>query len=268
MTIALAWVAKRSDGREDLYFAADSRTRGVRVLDVSPKILPLPRSDCAICFAGETSATYAFMLQLSFAIAAHGPARERAMDITQLKDHLLRVLTDTVTSVKDQAEEFTPHDAQFILGGYSWRECAFRLWTISFDAKESVFFARPALAFHQHLRQVAFIGDKARPFRSALAQSLRTSTEALNCEPLRLLAEQLVKASKDDTIGGAPQVVRIGPHMNTRPLCVLWGRKRARHLFGRELFDYENSDFWSIDPFTGRTVPPKHFRLGAGLEAA
>ena len=93
MTIAIAWVATKNDSRQDLYFASDSRTRGVRVLDVSPKILTLPRSDCAICFAGDTSATYAFMIQIANAIAAHEPARERNLDIVGLKEHLLRVLS-------------------------------------------------------------------------------------------------------------------------------------------------------------------------------
>src|SRR5947209_3215612 len=121
MTIALAWVATRTDGREDLYFASDSRTRGVRVLDLSPKIMTLPRSDSAICFAGDTAATYPLMLQVHAAIAAHQPARERNLDIHQLRSHLLRVLTDTIASVKDAAAELEPSDVQLLFGGYSWR---------------------------------------------------------------------------------------------------------------------------------------------------
>src|SRR4051794_18479723 len=120
MTIALAWLAKRKDLREDLYFAADSRTRGIRVLDLSPKILTLPRSDCAIAFSGDTSAAYPLMLQLSMAIAAHEPARDRNMDITELKSHLLKICTDMMNRARDAALPFEPSDAQFLFGGYSW----------------------------------------------------------------------------------------------------------------------------------------------------
>jgi hypothetical protein len=30
-------------------------------------------------------------------------------------------------------------------------------------------------------------------------------------------------------------------------------------LFGRPLFDYENIDFWSVDPFSGQLTPPRKF---------
>jgi hypothetical protein len=30
-------------------------------------------------------------------------------------------------------------------------------------------------------------------------------------------------------------------------------------LFGRPLFDYENADFWIVDPFTGRFRRPRKF---------
>jgi hypothetical protein len=55
MTVALAWLGQRRDGREYLYMASDCRVTGARVLDTCPKILTLPRSDCAICFAGDTN---------------------------------------------------------------------------------------------------------------------------------------------------------------------------------------------------------------------
>lgn len=263
MTIAIAWVATRSDSREDLYFAADSRTRGVRVLDLSQKILLLPRSDCAVCFAGDTSAAYPLMLQISAAIAAHEPARERNLDVAELKHHLLRVLTDTMATVQDAAEPFDPSDGQFILGGYSWRSKTFRIWTVYFENKTKKFRARESNSFHPRLTKVAFIGDWATRYRSTLVNALSSGVRRpAEHEPLSVLADLLRATTIRDSIGGAPQVVRIGPHMNTRPLCVLWGPEKDRHLFGRKLFDYENCDYWSIDPDTGAIYPPKHFAVG------
>lgn len=143
MTIGIAWVGQRQrDEREHLYIAADSRTRGAYVFDACPKILTLPRSDCAICFAGDTHETYPLMVQLAYAIAAHEPARDRSMDISRVKNHLLRVFTDLIRTVKDAAIPFTRDDAQFIFAGYSWMRKGFRIWTIFYSEKEKAFLAR------------------------------------------------------------------------------------------------------------------------------
>ncbi|MEW6304902.1 MAG: hypothetical protein AB1705_15615 [Verrucomicrobiota bacterium] len=263
MTLALAWVAKRSDGREDLYFASDSRTRGGMVLDVTPKILTLPRSDCAICFAGDTAATFPLMLHISAAIAAHAPAHERNLDIGELKGHLLKVCTDIMATVTDRPVPLHPTDVQFILAGYSWRAKDFCIWTIYYEPPSKRFRARPAEKFHSRLRKAAFIGDWATRFRASLVNELNQRPQAppANHEPLRLMAQALKSAGKDESIGGAPQVVRIGPHMNARPFCVKWGPEQKLFLFGRLLFEYENCDYWTIDPETGKIEAPRHFRL-------
>lgn len=45
--------------------------------------------------------------------------------------------------------------------------------------------------------------------------------------------------------------------MNTRPFCVKWEGQDT--LFGRVLFEYENTDYWSIDPYTGEFELPRKF---------
>jgi hypothetical protein len=264
MTISIAWVATRSDGREDLYFASDSRTRGVRVLDVSPKILTLPRTDAAISFAGDTVAAYPMMLQISNAIAAHQPALERNLDVSELKKHLLRVLSDMLASVQDFVAEFDTTDGEFLFGGYSWRSKRFRLWTFYYEKASKAFRAREVISFNRRLKVAAFIGSFAKKYRHQLAKLLyesRSRPGPVFLEPLKVLADCLRVACPDSDIGGAPQVVRIGPHMNCRPLCVSWGDKKAPYLFGRPLFDYENCDCWIIDPDSTQIAPPRHFKF-------
>lgn len=267
MTIGIAWVARRSDGREDLYLASDSRTRGGRVFNLAPKLMPLPRSDAAICFSGDSAVAYPLMLQVAASIAAHEPARDRNLDICELLKHLLRLLTDVVDDIKDSdLLPFSKHDPEFILGGYSWRRRDFCIWTISFDPKEGRFVERESNGFHSLLRKVAFTGDWARRYRAMLVQHLderraRRNEHFAHMTPLRVLADLLRSTGADDggSIGGAPQVIRIGPHMNTRPLTVIWGAERDRYLYGRKLLSYENCDYWSIDPVSGETHPPKHY---------
>ena len=261
MTIGMAWVATRADKREDLYFASDSRTRGGWVLNMCPKIMLLPRSDSALCFAGDTAAAYPLMLQIANAIGAHEPARRRNLDLAELKSHLLRVLTDFARSITDASVDFGSRDADFILAGYSWRSKTFRIWSIYFESKSRAYRAREAANFHERLKKVMFIGDWARRFRHSLIDYLKDqgSDRLVEFEPLQLLAKTLRETGPDDSIGGPPQVVRIGPHMNTRPLCVLWGQQGKPTLFGRQLFEYENCDFWTIDPDTGAFGPPPSF---------
>lgn len=253
MTVALAWVAQRNDGLQHLYLASDSRLCGARI-DAAPKILMLPRSDCALCFAGDTHATYPMMLQIANAIGAHQPARERSLDIARVKDHLLQVFTDLARRYETP---FTKADIQFIFAGYSWRSKDFRIWTIGYLPEKKELYEREATAFCERLKKTAFIGDWAKRVRREVAKELVPKGPAANLEPLHVLARVLEKATPEDTIGGAPQLVRISQHMTTRPFCVKW--KGEDTLLGRPLFDYENVDYWVIDPATGKIFLPRKF---------
>jgi hypothetical protein len=197
------------------------------------------------------------MIQLGYAIAAHEPARERNLDIARVKAHLLRVFSDVVNRITDAVQPFATDDAQFLFAGYSWLSKDFRIWTIYYDATERRFKARDALSFHDRLRKAAFVGDWAKRLRAEVARSLRETGPPVYLEPLRTLAEMLKTSTRQDTIGGPPQIVRITAHMSTRPLCVRWNDEDT--LFGRPLFDYENVDYWTVDPFTGRFARPRKF---------
>lgn len=273
MTIAMAWVAQRKDGRKHLYIASDSRTRGSMVIDCCPKILTLPRSDCAICFAGNTAATYPLMMQLANAIAAHGPAHDRSLDIATLRAHLLRVFSDIVAGIDDAVDPIQKSDVQFIFGGYSWLKKEFCIWSIYYSEVQKKFAARPAKNFHPRLGQIAFIGDVAKDFRSKLIARLSVDdvdkTKHFEYLPLALLRDELRAADRTSSIGGPPQLVRIAEHMNTRVLAVEWDASansteprmdiRAPTVLGRPLFDYENVDYWVLNPDTFSTVRPRTF---------
>src|SRR5262249_21156372 len=154
---------------------------------------------------------------------------------------------------------------QFLFGGYSWLTKEFRLWTIYYDDKGKRFQAREAVTFHPNLQKAAFIGDKAREFRGKLVKELNVLGKLWRhvhgrdrhayLEPLKLLATELSKADTNSTIGGPPQIIRVTQHMNTRPLCVRW--KNEDTLFGRPLFPYENTDYWSVDPLAQRYHRPR-----------
>ena len=181
------------------------------------------------------------------------------MDIAQVKAHLLRLFTDLVRSLKAPTVPFKSDDAQFLFAGYSWRKKDFRVWTIQYLEKEKRFTSRESLNFSTRLKKVAFIGDWATRLRSTMARDLSRleDVDHVYLEPLQSVCGLLADAKDTDTIGGPPQLIRITQHMNTRPLCVRW--KNEDTLLGRRLFNYENTDYWILDPATLRFQRPRKF---------
>ena len=57
MTISIAWTRKVYD-YEELVFVSDSRLTGGKKFDACPKILALPRTDCAIAFANTSGRVF------------------------------------------------------------------------------------------------------------------------------------------------------------------------------------------------------------------
>jgi hypothetical protein len=265
MSVGIAWVGTRRDKRQHLYVASDSRVTGGQRLDACPKIWTLPRSDCVLCFAGHTAATFPLMLQLAYAIAAHEPARERDIDIARLKDHLLKLFTDLVKRIRESPSPFSSEDAQFLFAGYSWLKKDFRIWTVHYLEHERRFAAREALSFIPRLAKAAFIGDRAKDLRAQLARSLSGEGDPVYLEPLSILSKMLANAPNEGTIGGPPQLVRVTQHMSTRPFCVRWNDEDT--LFGRPLFDYENTDYWIVDPLHGKFYEPRKYgHRGGGAQ--
>ncbi len=68
MTLVAVWVRKAGKARE-LVIASDSRLTPF-TWDVAPKILPLPRGDSVLAFAGNTDVAYPIMIQMSNAVDA------------------------------------------------------------------------------------------------------------------------------------------------------------------------------------------------------
>lgn len=97
-------------------------------------------------------------------------------------------------------------------------------------------------------------------------RELNASVGPAYLEPFKVLASVLRGVGPNDTIGGPPQLVRITQHMNTRPLCVRWNSEDT--LFGRPLFDYENTDYWIVEPFTGKFARPRKFGHRAAVNDA
>jgi hypothetical protein len=278
MTIAIAWIRKLRDC-EELIFVSDSRLSGDgRNFDACPKILTLPRDDCAICFAGYTGHAYPLMLQLALAIDSYAPARRGSLDLGALKTHALRLfdgvaLTIATSSHVSPQQDEAP-EATFLFGGYSWIKKRFELWSVSFSAREDKFVAQPAqwLSYLDHsgdvalrrrmnapgsraIGQIALAGDQAPAALARLNVRLktpRTRSNKLDMEPFEVVRDMLRDRNRSETIGGPPQIVKVYQYMRSAALGVYWPRKRGGSVFvqGRQRIGYEQVDRWILDPDT------------------
>lgn len=243
--------------------ATDSRLRAGRAWDVGPKILALPRTDCAICFAGDTDDAYPLMLHMASAVGDYPKSRSRGMDIHDLKGHTLRVFDHRRTYMSDlpngQANP-GPAGAQFIFGGYSWRKKRFAIWLLRFDAHLGKFAFRPATRWRQGnlAKQIMFAGDYIPEAKARLVTLLRTrmklTSGGFDMEPFEVLRD-MIRSGEYPLIGGAPQVFKIYEFLNTQPYAVVWPQRSEGTvtLLGRPLLPYERTSSMVLDPDTLET---------------
>jgi len=280
MTVALAWTRKLTEWTEELVFVTDSRYRGGdQNFDVCPKVITLPRSDCALCFAGYTGHALPMMLQVSEAIGSFDRATRRSQDLAPLKTHIIKIFNkmseDIVKSLMSPHAQDPLPEASFLIGGYSWINKAFDLWEIFFQKGQGCFEERPArwltyLPNHKKyglwnaktpeaLGRLAFIGDQGSAAYAALTERLlsKGTPDRLDWEPFEVVRDMLRADSHCETIGGAPQVVKVYQYMQADPLAVFWPDKKSGcvTLKGRKCLGYERLGRRILDPDTLKSEP-------------
>lgn len=263
MTLSVAWLRASGDVRE-LIFAADSRLRSPFVWDACPKILPLPRHDCALCFAGFTSVAYPFMLQIHAAVLQYSRASNRALDITDFKGNILNIINDMRNAMHSFPDPTIPRDDEetyLLFGGYSWRYDSFKLWTLHYDANIDKFTFRPATTWRgvDGERFLAIVGNHVDDAKSKLAGILadkgKKEKEGFDMEPFEMLRDML-RLTAFDEIGGPPQLVKVYKHMKCTPFPIYWPNRQSQNvtIYGRDLLDYEKPETGVLDPDTLEVV--------------
>lgn len=258
MTLSLAWIRKINN-TEELVIATDSRLRFGCAWDCSPKIFPLSRGDCAICFAGNTMYAYPIMEQIRNAITMYPKADTRALDLCDLKGHILRVVRKMESLIHDLpkgVKEKENPDALFIFGGYSWAKAEFKIWILYYNASRKQFEFRRTSTLHRN--RIAIIGDHVGEATREILKLARSreipSGTGFNMEPFEVLRD-FCRDPGMPHIGGAPQVVKIYRHLNSMPYAVYWPDRASngRSLMGRPLLDYEMASYLMLDPDTLKT---------------
>lgn len=245
MTLTMAWV-RSTGGIEELVIASDSRLRPF-AWDAAPKIMPLPRNDSVIAFAGSTFYAYPMMIQVVNTVASWDKALNRRQPLEELKGHLIRVLNRMLEEMNDLPPEIPEvPDAFFLLAGFSWKSQEFQLWTLHFDSgRGGAFTFRPASRWKRgnQAKVLAIVGDHVAEAKARLTEMLKElgklTSGGFDMEPFKVLSD-MVDSHEYDTIGGHLQLVKIYRHLQVVPFVI--ERNGVRSLLGRPLLDYEQPD--------------------------
>ncbi|WP_417846703.1 hypothetical protein [Thalassospira povalilytica] len=174
--------------------------------------------------------------------------------------------------------ESTTPGAEFLFGGYSWVDKKFEIWKISYQVSENQFVADPApslgirfikktgkTVFSRNrtgssLGLIAFAGDQAKVAREKLLDKFQVEDEkdlpsSFNWEPFEVVRDMLRANDHSETIGGAPQVVKVYQYLKTAPIGVFWPDRLNGHphLQGRSCLGYERTERFFLDPDSCRS---------------
>ncbi|MEZ7729837.1 hypothetical protein O3793_08545 [Granulicatella sp. 20925_1_28] len=275
MTITIAWV-REIKGCEELYVVSDSRLSGNGMKwDECRKLSILPRKDAFISFAGNTDIAFPLINQIEETIMVHNNSKNRFMDVTNLKGHILNVVNSTVASIDfsgfpnnlvNEIRTDTFENIEFLFGGYSWINKKFMVWRIRYQKNVGKFVADSMYKVKPY-GKIIFAGDmKSCAIKKyyelgkiKMGFNFFKSEPHFDMEPLDVVVELLKKYKSDSgsTIGGAPQIIKIYQHMNARIIGVLWPiEDPVTTILGRKVLSYENTDVLVIDPVTKKFDTP------------
>lgn len=269
MTISMGWIRTLRGGDQELVFASDSRVRFGGRWDCCPKLFPLPRQDCVVCFAGDTAYAYPFIMQAISSIENHIRALTRAITITEVRGHLLRLLNNMVSLHKEAPPGFGEPDLSLIFGGYCWKTSKFNLWLLKYNKGTKSFDFCPPNYWRgrgrgKHLqRQIILIGDYREEAYEKIAQLMDTKGKLDNgqfdMEPLEVLRDMI---KEDRTyIGGSTQVLKVFKHLHVRPYAIYEPSTNKLSFNGRPLLPYETTDHFILNIETLDMLHPTQFYI-------
>jgi hypothetical protein len=189
-------------------------------------------------------------------------------DIQDVVEAISDVFTELGKFILDLPAGIDPHEAraeaQFLFGGWSWREKEFCVWKISY-VKALGAFVHELQPVGEDLRFYRFIGDHTDEADKLLEEDLKQRNKLMKGRLDMELLRVLVSMCRDDTkgangqpkyreIGGAVQVAKIYQSGHHEFFGVWWpsdvkGAKQT--LLGREISIYQTPHTRLIDPDTG-----------------
>lgn len=267
MTLVLAWIRKVGI-IEELCIASDSRVTSGKAWDCCPKIKSLDRGDCSLAFAGDTAYAYPMIEQITNAIQLHPKLNTRALDITDLKGHITRVMTNMREYLHDSIQpnkKFIPEtpEIKYLFAGFSWKYNEYKMWQINFDEKKNEFVSFETSTLMKNNLVVLVDAAENKDFEGRklneklirrrlflkMEENGKKAGDFFDMEPFELLTE-IIRNDDDWAIGGTPQLLKIYRHLNCMPYGIYWPNKASNQItiMGRPILNYEVLRYPILDP--------------------
>ena len=266
MTLCAAWIRHWTDDKAgELVFATDSRLRGGEAWDYGLKLLDIGRSDSLICFAGATRRAYPLILQAMNSVRSNIEWTDPRLDVYDILSSLCKLFTEVCNGINDLPKGDNIHEvrseAEFLFGGWSWREQHFGIWRIyysealqafSHDAihNKGLVHVFCSLSKDEH-QDSTIITEAERLLDDRLFAMGRRHAE-LDMEPLSVL----VQMSRDDTayptVGGALQIGKVYRSGRNEFFGILWPSESdgRPHFLGKPINPYDAPPIRFMDPDT------------------
>lgn len=264
MTLCVAWIRKVND-KEELIFATDSCLSGGERWHSGVKLFELPRRDCLICFAGETTRTYPLILNLISSIKFDEHLSNTHIDIKEVLGYLTNLFTElcnSITNYAPQPFEEALGEFNFLFGGWSWQDADFKLWELRYVHQMKAFVhdeVNKEIMFHK------FIGDNIDNAEELLKTEILDNGKVFHrnfdMEPFKVLLK-MIREGEYDSIDGAIQLAKIHAPGTTEFLGVYWPSIDGKKTFlGKDVTYDSNPAVKFIDPDTtniiGEELPEK-----------
>jgi len=255
MTICTAWI-RRVGQAEELVFCTDSRLRSIGSWDANPKIFTFNRTDCAMCFSGDTVFSYPMMIQLKNTIDANPKMESRFQRLEVFKG----ILVKTMNGLLAYKSDYEIPSVDFLFGGYCWFRKTFKIWSIQYEDAKKAFVARQLTdgVWRNGDLPVFFVGDyvdhaKEQLLKLLVTHESFTSGHRIDMEPFQVLCGMLLASDREQVhqlIGGPPPMLQVYKSLNRVPFAVKWKMKGADEttLFGMSVRMQRGFSYPVIDP--------------------
>lgn len=258
MTLCTAWIRKNNYGLDELVFATDSCLSGGERWHYGVKLFELPRRDCLICFAGETTRTYPLILNLISSIKFDEDLANPHTDITDVLEYITHLFTTLCNSIKGyepQSFEDALGDFEFMFGGWSWKNNGFKVWKIKYNHETNAFLP---FQINEENMFFGFIGDEIEKAEDFLTDEVSNGKKVLaknfDMEPFKVLL-RMIRDTTYNSIDGAIQLAKVHPPGISEFYGVYWPSIQGKKTFLGKDVNFENNPAVKfLDPDTCEVI--------------
>lgn len=260
MTLCTAWV-RQINNTDELVFATDSTLTGGEKWDHGIKLFELPRKDCLLCFAGQTSRAYPLILNLVSSLQFNKRLENPETSISEILNHVSELFTSLIKTVVSEIPSENIHDlrgsARFLFGGWCWQTNCFRIWKLYYSQAAEGFLFDELTNDTNKTRFYTFMGGAAidveeearKRFKTILLEEDLVDSK-LDMEPLRVLRDIALEPTIRE-VGGSLQIAKVYKSGKSEFFGIYWPSIKGNPCFqGREHNEYNKPSVRYFSPDT------------------